>query len=49
LREAGARFIVFARSSFWWLDYYAALAEHLRHHGERIMANERFVAFRLTD
>jgi FkbM family methyltransferase len=49
LREAGARVIVFARCSFWWLDYYAGFAAYLRHHGEPIMTNERFVAFRLTD
>lgn len=47
LREAGAAFIVFARCSFWWLEYYRGFAEYLRRHGEPIMVNERFVAFRL--
>lgn len=29
LREAGAQFIVFVSSTFWWLDYFDALSRHL--------------------
>lgn len=47
LRDAGAAFIVFARCSFWWLEHYRGFAEYLRGHGEQVMANERFVVFRL--
>jgi FkbM family methyltransferase len=47
LRDAGADFIVFARYGFWWLEYYTRFADYLREHGQRLMANERFVVFRL--
>src|SRR5438552_9235031 len=30
LRKAGAGFIVFIRSTFWWLEYYGGLHRYLR-------------------
>jgi hypothetical protein len=30
MRRSGADFIVFIRTSFWWLDHYAGLNRHLR-------------------
>lgn len=47
LQDAGAEFIVFARYGFWWLEYYADFADHLRRHGQPILSNDRFIAFRL--
>jgi len=29
VRAAGAEFLVFPATSFWWLDHYGRLAEHL--------------------
>ena len=37
LRSAGAGFLVFPRSAFWWLDYYGGLAEHLQSSAQRIV------------
>jgi FkbM family methyltransferase len=47
LHGAGAEFIVFARYGRWWLDYYTGFADYLRRHGELVLSNDRFVAFRL--
>ncbi|HET8578283.1 MAG TPA: FkbM family methyltransferase [Methylomirabilota bacterium] len=47
LRTAGAEFIVFAPCGFWWLEYYTSLSDYLRRECRRVLANERFVAFRL--
>lgn len=47
LRDAGADFIVFARYGFWCLEHYTRFADYLREHGQRLIANERFVVFRL--
>jgi hypothetical protein len=30
LQHAGAQFIVFAWSTFWWFDYYVGLRQYLR-------------------
>ena len=49
LHDAGAEFIVFARYGLWWLDYYTGFADYLRRHGELILSNDRFVAFRLSN
>jgi FkbM family methyltransferase len=49
LQRSGARYIVFARHGFWWLDYYKTFADYLRRHGERIASNDRFIAFRLSN
>lgn len=48
LRDAGADFIVFARYGRWWLEYYTGFADYLQRHGELILSNDRFVAFRLS-
>jgi succinoglycan biosynthesis protein ExoV len=46
LRADGAQYIAFMRPSFWWLDYYSALHDHLRRY--RIVAeSNRIVVFAL--
>ena len=30
LKRAGARYMLFAESAFWWLDHYRTLASHLQ-------------------
>ncbi len=47
LREAGAEFIVFAWSTFWWFDYYAGLHRHLRTGFACLMENDCLVVFDL--
>ncbi len=47
LRQAGASHIVFAWPSFWWLDYYTGLRNHLQTHFPCLLANERLVVFSL--
>jgi glycosyltransferase involved in cell wall biosynthesis len=47
LRRAGARYIAFGWPAFWWLDYYADLARHLRAHFRCALDNDRLVAFDL--
>jgi len=47
LRQSGARFIVFARHSFWWLDYYAEFRNHLYSQHHCLLENGRLVAFEL--
>ena len=47
LCRAGASHIVVAWPSFWWLDYYSGLREHLHGAGVCIRQNERVVIFRL--
>ena len=47
LREAGAKFIVFAWSSFWWFDYYAGLHRHLRTGFSCLLENDCLVVFDL--
>ncbi len=47
LRQAGARFIVFAQPAFWWLKHYAALLRQLRADYPCRLENERLVAFDL--
>lgn len=39
-REAGATFAVIAWPSFWWLDHYRALAEHLRSKGRWLVDDD---------
>src|SRR2546422_11603399 len=41
LREAGAEFIVFAWSTFWWFDHYAGLHRHLRTGFPCLLENDR--------
>ena len=48
LRETGAKYIVFARPSFWWLDYYAGFQAHLRERYSCILENDRIIVFSLV-
>jgi glycosyltransferase involved in cell wall biosynthesis len=47
LRGAGARFIAFAWPAFWWLQHYAAFAQHLRVNYRCVLENDRLVVFDL--
>jgi hypothetical protein len=47
LRRQGATFIVFVSSCFWWLDYYAGFARHLRAEYRCVREDELLVAFDL--
>jgi SAM-dependent methyltransferase len=47
LRRAGASYIVFAWSSFWWLDYYAEFHQYLRATCTNVLENERLIIFQL--
>ncbi len=47
LREAGAGFIVFTWSTFWWFEYYGELHRYLRARFPCIQHDERIVAFDL--
>jgi lipopolysaccharide biosynthesis protein len=47
LREAGAGFLVVAWPAFWWLNYYAAMHQHLRSRFGCLLENERLVVFDL--
>ena len=47
MRQAGASFIVFAWTTFWWLDYYAELRNYLRATFPCILRNSRLVVFDL--
>ena len=47
LRKAGASFIVFTWSTFWWLEYYGGLHRYLRAHFHCIQQDERIVVFDL--
>lgn len=47
LRRAGAGLIVFGWPSFWWLDHYAGLREHLRSNYPCLLSNDRLLVFDL--
>lgn len=47
LRRAGARFIIFAWPTFWWLDYYHGLDEYLQTRCRRLLSNDRLIIFEL--
>lgn len=47
LRETGAEFIVFAAPAFWWLDYYAGFAQHLRANFQRVLESGHWIVFHL--
>jgi hypothetical protein len=49
LRLAGARYLVVAWPSFWWLDFYAEFAQHVRRRYRCSLENSRLVVFDLTD
>ena len=48
MREAGARFVAFGWPSFWWLDHYAGLHDHLQSTFRCVLENDRLVVFDLT-
>jgi len=47
LRACGARLLAFRPSSFWWLEHYPRLAEHLAVAYERLPDDGRLIAFDL--
>jgi hypothetical protein len=49
LRARGARFLVFPRSSHWWLEHYTELAAHLAAEHDEIHSDEDCVVFALVD
>jgi hypothetical protein len=49
LRSLGARYLVIAWPSFWWLDEYAALAEQLRTTWRRMADSDAAIVFELAD
>jgi glycosyltransferase involved in cell wall biosynthesis len=49
LRKAGADFVVFPWSTFWWLGYYAELARHLRRLFPCLVENEDLIIFDLRE
>jgi sulfotransferase family protein len=46
LREQGAQYLLFPSSSFWWLEHYTGLREHLAPY-ERIWADDACIVYRL--
>lgn len=40
LRDRGARYLLFPRTAFWWLDHYTGLREHLDRNYERLVSRE---------
>jgi hypothetical protein len=47
LRQAGAKFIVFAWPAFWWLECYAGLHRHLQSTASCLVKSDRVVVFDL--
>jgi glycosyltransferase involved in cell wall biosynthesis len=47
LRQAGAKYLVFAWQAFWWLDYYAEFNSYLRSNFPCILESERLIVFGL--
>ncbi len=47
LQEAGAQFIIFAWSTFWWFDYYVGLCQYLRTRLPCVLENDSIVMFDL--
>lgn len=47
LRNAGAEFIAFGRTSFWWLDEYAGLTGHLQSRYSQVISNDRLAVYQL--
>jgi hypothetical protein len=48
LRQSGARFIVFAWTAFWWLDYYVGFRDYLRSNYRCLIENDRIAGFDLV-
>jgi hypothetical protein len=47
LQDAGAQYLLVPASSFWWLDYYAGLFQHLAQWGTMVWDDESCVIFAL--
>jgi glycosyltransferase involved in cell wall biosynthesis len=47
LRGEGAGYVAVAWPSFWWMDHYQGLADHLRSSARLVLDNERLVVFDL--
>jgi hypothetical protein len=47
LRKAGARFVVFIWTTFWWLEHYEKFSRYLRSHYRCVRENGSLVAFDL--
>jgi hypothetical protein len=47
LRQAGASFIVFAWTAFWWLEHYQEFYKYLQTNYRCVLVNERLVVFDL--
>jgi glycosyltransferase involved in cell wall biosynthesis len=47
LEEAGAQFIIFSWSTFWWFDYYVGLCQYLRTRFPCVLENDSIVMFDL--
>src|SRR5204862_5953261 len=47
LRSAGAKYLAFIWSTFWWTEHYPALLHHLREHCECIADNSDVLVFKL--
>ena len=47
LREAGAQFIVFAWSTFWWFEYYVGLRQYLRTRFRCVLEKDSLLIFDL--
>lgn len=45
----GAAFLVFAWPAFWWLDVYPRFRQHLDSRFSRVLANDRLLAYELSD
>ena len=46
--ELQPAFLIIIWPAFWWMDYYAAFAEHVRETFPCLISNERMIAFDLT-
>ena len=46
-RKEGAEYIFFTANTFWWLDHYTGLADHLEGNYQRILDNNRLIGFNL--
>jgi Glycosyl transferase family 2 len=47
LRQAGARYLVFAWPAFWWLEHYQGLHRYVQSQFARVLENEQLVIFDL--
>jgi GT2 family glycosyltransferase len=47
-QRKGARYIVFPKSAFWWLEHYADLIGHLEAKGKRIVSDDHCVIYALN-